>query len=62
MLNQEKKQIISNAICDFKKAKYTGDKKKIAFELNNLYNVYIMFSQFNVEGIEKVRQLILNAA
>ncbi|CAB1251934.1 protein of unknown function [Ruminococcaceae bacterium BL-6] len=59
MTKSDYKQIVSNAIWDFQKAKFSGNKDKITFELNNLHNVYIMLASRNIEGNEKIRQLIL---
>ena len=59
MTKSDYKQIVSTAIRAFQKAKQSEDKDKIAFELNNLYNVYIMLSSRNIKGNEKIRQLIL---
>lgn len=59
MTKSDYKLIVSNAIRDFQKAKFSGNKDKITFELNNLHNVYIMLASRNIEGNEKIRQLIL---
>lgn len=59
MTKTDYKLIVSNTIRDFEYAKQSKDKSKIAFELNNLHNVYIMLSSRNIEGNEKIRQLIL---
>lgn len=56
-----KEEIISNSIREYKIAKASRNKKEILQTVNMMHNVYIMCAPFNVKGIEKLRQLILEA-
>jgi hypothetical protein len=58
MTNSNREQVIQNALRDYRYAKLSGDKQKIAFELNNLDNVYFMCSIWGTKGISEVQKIL----
>ena len=61
MTNTDRKQIIRNAIQEYKDAKQTGDTRKIEMAVNGIENAYICVCLHAVEGTEELRELILTA-
>lgn len=61
MTTTERKTIIRVALRDYRNAKQSKDKKKIAIALNGMENAYIAVSLWGVPGAEELRQTIRNA-
>ena len=61
MTTTERKTIIRVALRDYRNAKQSKDKKKIAIALNGIENAYIAVSLWGVPGSEDLRQTIRNA-
>jgi hypothetical protein len=63
MKDLRKQQVIKNAISEYRYRIATAnwDKHKIVFAVNQLENIYIMCAPCNIDGTEKIRQLILDS-
>lgn len=61
MTMSERKTIIKVALQDYRYAKQSGNKKKIAIALNGMENAYIAVSLWGVPGAEELRQTIRSA-
>jgi hypothetical protein len=61
MRNTERELIIENALRNYNAAKQTENAEKIARAINDMENVFICVSCFQVKGTEKLRQTILKA-
>lgn len=61
MTNNERKQLIKNAIRDYNTAKQSGNSNKITRSINEMENVFICVNPFSVDGTEELRQTILKA-
>ena len=61
MTNNERAELIQNAIRDYKAAKESGDAQKIQRAINGMENTFIATCLWGVPGTEALRREILAA-
>lgn len=61
MTNNERKQIVINAINEYHAAKASGSREKMIHAINGMENVYIAVSLHAVDNAEVLRRLIITA-
>jgi hypothetical protein len=58
MKNKERENIIQNSIKEYKNS---TSKESILNAINMMENAYVMCSKWNVNGIEQLRKIIIEA-
>lgn len=61
MTNNERAELIQNAIRDYKAARESGDAQKIRHAVNDMENTFSAVCLWGVPGTEELRQMILSA-
>lgn len=61
MTNDERKQIVVNAINEYHAAKASGSREKMIRAINGMENTYIAVSLHAVDNTEVLRRLIIAA-
>ena len=61
MTNNERAELIQNAIRDYKAARESGVAQKIRHAVNDMENTFFAVCLWAVPGTEELRQMILSA-
>lgn len=61
MTNNERAELVQNAIRDYKAARESGDARKIRIAVNDMENTFSAVCLWAVPGTEELRQMILSA-
>lgn len=56
---QHKKQVVENALREYNNSIPFINEQRKSDVINMLENVYIMCSLFNIEGINRIKQILL---